>query len=323
MLRFPVAHTNEFQKHGLPHSHILVWQSDTGREPSVEEVDKYISAELPDPNLDPLAFSLVQEFMLHGPCGEANIYCQCMKDGKCSKKYPKPFRSETSFDPDGYPLYRRRDNGIISWKNDVQLDNRWVVPHNLDVLKKYQAHINVEACNKTYLIKYLFKYVNKGFDCAKVSFKKRGDPSQQPTAQSSSATQPTNEDGVDEITEYIRSRYLSCCEANWRLFGFEIHGKFPPVERLFVHLPGMNFVTLTENADLQEVVDDPDVEKSTLTEWFTANTLSAAGHDLTYCEFPSRYTWDADHKVWNSRRRGFKLGRLRYVHPGTGETFYL
>ena len=85
----------------------------------------------------------------------------------------------------------------------------------------------------------------------------------------------------------------------------------------------MNFVTLPENADLQEVVDDPDVEKSTLTEWFTANTLSAAGHDLTYCEFPSRYTWDADHKVWNSRRRGFKLGRLRYVHPGTGETFYL
>ena len=172
MLRFPVAHTNEFQKHGLPHSHILVWQSDTGREPSVEEVDKYISAELPYPNLDPLGFSLVQEFMLHGPCGEANTRCQCMKDGKCSKKYPKPFRSETSFDPDGYPLYRRRNDGIVAWKNNVQLDNRWVVPHNLDVLKKYQAHINVEACNKTYLIKYLFKYVNKGFDCAKVSFKK-------------------------------------------------------------------------------------------------------------------------------------------------------
>jgi len=170
--------------------------------------------------------------MLHGPCGEANTRCQCMKDGKCSKKYPKPFRSETSFDPDGYPLYRRRNGGIVAWKNNVQLDNRWVVPHNLDVLKKYQAHINVEACDKTYLIKYLFKYVNKGFDCAKVLFKKRGDPSQQPTAQSAAATQPTNEDGVDEITEYIRSRYLSCCEANWRLFGFEIHGKFPPVERL-------------------------------------------------------------------------------------------
>ncbi|WVZ69470.1 hypothetical protein U9M48_018246, partial [Paspalum notatum var. saurae] len=106
-----VAHTNEFQKRGLPHSHILVWQSDTGREQTAEDVDKYISAELPDPKVDPLAFSLVQEFMIHGPCGNANPSSQCMKDGKCSKRYPKKFRSETTFDQDGYPLYRRRDNG--------------------------------------------------------------------------------------------------------------------------------------------------------------------------------------------------------------------
>ena len=55
-------------------------------------------------------------------------------------------------------------------KNGVLLDNRWVVPHNLETLKKYQAHINVEACNKTYLVKYLFKYVHKGPDCAKAKF---------------------------------------------------------------------------------------------------------------------------------------------------------
>ncbi|WVZ65260.1 hypothetical protein U9M48_014656, partial [Paspalum notatum var. saurae] len=143
-----VAHTNEFQKRGLPHSHIIVWQSETGHEPSVEDVDKYISAELPDPNIDPLGFSLVQEFMMHGPCGPANPKSPCMKDGKCSKNYPKQFRSETSFDPAGYPLYRRRNNGIVTCKNNIPLDNRWVVPHNLDVLKKYQAHINVEACNQ-------------------------------------------------------------------------------------------------------------------------------------------------------------------------------
>lgn len=163
-----VAHTNEFQKRGLPHSHILVWQSDTGREPTIEEVDNHISAELPDPHIDPLGFSLVQEFMVHGPCGPANPNSPCMKDGICSKRYPKPFRPHTSFDQDGYPLYRRRDNGITVWKNNIQLDNRWVVPHNLSVLKKYQAHINVESCNKTYLIKYLFKYVNKGPDRTRV-----------------------------------------------------------------------------------------------------------------------------------------------------------
>ncbi|WVZ85278.1 LOW QUALITY PROTEIN: hypothetical protein U9M48_032225, partial [Paspalum notatum var. saurae] len=42
------------------------------REQTAEDVDKYISAELPDPKVDPLGFSLVQEFMIHGPCGRAN-----------------------------------------------------------------------------------------------------------------------------------------------------------------------------------------------------------------------------------------------------------
>lgn len=302
-----------------------MWQSDTGREPSVDEVDRHISAQLPDPQVDPLGFSLVQEFMLHGPCGPANPNSPCMKDGTCSKRYPKPFRAQTSFDQDGYPLYRRRDNGITVWKNNIQLDNRWVVPHNLSVLKKYQAHINVESCNKTYLIKYLFKYVNKGPDRVRVrqstgSMSTSGQPN---SNEQSSTHQQSVDTGVDEIVDYIKSRYLSCCEATWRLFGFEIHGKFPPVERLFVHLPSMNFVTVREDDSLGDVVQDRTSQMSSLTEWFVANQHSSQGHDLTYCQFPTRYTWDGTAKLWTVRKKGFKLGRLRYVHPSTGETFYL
>jgi hypothetical protein len=130
----------------------LVWQVKNDVPLTPDDVDAYISAELPDPLLDPLGFSLVQEFMLHGPCGDSNHNSPCMNDGSCSKHYPKPFRSDTSFDSDSYPLYRRRDNGIVARKVSVNLDNRFVVPHNLAVLKKYQCHINIEACNKTYLV---------------------------------------------------------------------------------------------------------------------------------------------------------------------------
>lgn len=49
-------------------------------------------------------------------------------------------------------------------------------------------------------------------------------------------------DGMDEIAEHIKSRYVSCCDARWRLSGFEIHGKISPVEHLFMHLSGLNFV---------------------------------------------------------------------------------
>jgi hypothetical protein len=84
--------------------------------------------------------------------------------------------------------------------------------------------------------------------------------------------------GIDEVEEYVRSRYLSSCESFWRLLGFEIHGKYPSVERLCVHLPGMNFVTVSDESDLTIVVDEPSSSQSQLTEWFIANQHSSSGH---------------------------------------------
>lgn len=144
----------------------------------------------------------------------------------------------------------------------------------------------------------------------------------QPATQSAVQELDSGSDGVDEISEYIKSRYLSYCEAVWTLLRFEIHGKFPAVEHLFVHLPGMNFVAVHDEDDLQEVAVDPDSQKSMLTEWFTVNQSASAGHHLTYCQFPSLFTWELDHKTWSRRRIGFKIGTLRYVHPSTGENFY-
>ena len=35
-------------------------------------------------------------------------------------------------------------------------------------VKKYQSHINLEACMSVKSVKYLFKYVYKGHDCASI-----------------------------------------------------------------------------------------------------------------------------------------------------------
>ena len=80
--------------------------------------------------------------------------------------------------------------------------------------------------------------------------------------------------GNDEISEYQRSKYLSACEASWRLFGFELHVRNPSVEQLPVHLPSMNNVTFTDESILEDVLHELDIQKSMLTKWFVANHFS-------------------------------------------------
>lgn len=101
----------EFQKRGLPHAHILIWLDRKKREVSPALIDSFISASIPDPVADPLGYVLVSEHMMHGPCGEDGVKCPCMKDGLCSKKFPKSFQLETSLDDSGFPVYSRPDNG--------------------------------------------------------------------------------------------------------------------------------------------------------------------------------------------------------------------
>nr|GEW16047.1 hypothetical protein [Tanacetum cinerariifolium] len=60
-------------------------------------------------------------------------------------------------------------------------------------------------------IKYLFKYINKGPD---------------------RATAAVDGEEVNEIKDFYDCRYLSACESAWRIYGFDIHYRTPPVERM-------------------------------------------------------------------------------------------
>ncbi|XP_014217458.1 uncharacterized protein LOC106645985 [Copidosoma floridanum] len=124
----------EWQKRGLPHVHILLWLK---TKIQLDEIDKIISAELSDPQQDPLLFSIISKSMIHGPCGEFNMALPCMDNGKCTKKFPRNFVKETLTADDGYPTYRRRapaDGGhssVLTIRGkEVQIDNQWVVPYS-------------------------------------------------------------------------------------------------------------------------------------------------------------------------------------------------
>ncbi|XP_045831092.1 uncharacterized protein LOC123922418 [Trifolium pratense] len=274
-------YTVEFQKRGLPH--------------------------LPHPQLYPKLYSAVSSFMMHGPCGEANINSPCMVNYRCSKFFPKKYKSSTTIDDEGYPSYRRRNTGVSVKKPKASLDNAFVVPYNPFLLIRYQAHINVEYCNKSNAIKYLFKYVNKGPDRSNVEIS-NGNKSKEP---------------VDEIKRFYDCRYLSPAEAVWRTFAFDIHQHFPAVIRLFIHLENQQVVRFDDNSSLHNVLRYREMVDTMFLAWFKANMDYEEGRNLTYSQFPTKFVYLPQEHRWQPRQRGFSIGRLTYVPVGAGELYYL
>ena len=102
-----VAHilATEFQRHGLPHAHILILLDNDYKLSTPTAVDEVISAQWPDPVTQPHLFEMVKKYMLHGPCGKLNEHSPCMENGKCRFGFPKSFQDHTTLSDNGYPLY--------------------------------------------------------------------------------------------------------------------------------------------------------------------------------------------------------------------------
>ncbi|XP_031127601.1 uncharacterized protein LOC116029697 [Ipomoea triloba] len=192
----------------------------------------------------------------------------------------------------------------------VHLDSRYCVPHNRYLLLKYKAHINVEWCNQSRSIKYLFKYVNKGNDRVTAEFYK--------------TTNDENENAVvDEITMYYDCRYVSACEAAWRLLSFDVQLRHPPVERLSFHLPDCQTVVFEDDDRIENVLNRPTVNQSMFIAWFDANKKYASAKELAYIDMPSKFVWKKDIREWHPRKRRFSIGRIFFVSPRSGEVYYL
>lgn len=125
---------------------------------------------------------------------------------------------------------------------------------------------------------------------------------------------------IDEVKEYLDCRYICEQDACWRIFGYDIHRHYPPIERMTVHLPDDTCIVYEGNMDITAIASEEFLRRTMLTQWFVANQNDLSARELTYCEFPSKWKWDASSRLWEVRRRDTgKIGRLYYVHPSAGE----
>nr|KAJ0224760.1 hypothetical protein LSAT_V11C100019480 [Lactuca sativa] len=67
----------------------------TSKLPNPKDIDCIICVELPDKELELDLYQIVSNNMIHGPCGNDFPFMPCMKNGKCSKGFPKDFTNDT------------------------------------------------------------------------------------------------------------------------------------------------------------------------------------------------------------------------------------
>ncbi|CAH1420675.1 unnamed protein product [Lactuca virosa] len=298
----------EFQKRGLPHAHFLLIMMPPYKLTNADEYDKIVCAEIPDPIRHPKMYQLVVSHMIHGPCGGLNSDCPCMNNEqkKCRFRYPRQFNETTLQGKDSYPVYRRGDNGIEVDIRGNKMDNTWVVLYNPKLLMMFNCHMNVEVCSSITSVKYVFKYIYKGYDKQVINI----DPDGAPII-------------IGEIKRFQDVRYVSPPEAIWRIFSFPLSQIHPYVMDFHVHLPNQQMVRFSEDDMLTSVVENEKDKKSMLTAFFLKNKENIHAREYKYRDFPKKFTWDPNSRHWNHRKLGLMRGLLVSGSPAEGERYYL
>lgn len=314
----------EWQKRGCPHCHMLLILAPECKIRDASAIDKYVSATLPDKVKYPRLRDLVEQHMMHGPCGKLDPTCGCMVDGKCRFNYPKQFNEETSFGVDSYANYKRPNNGDVIYKKGFPLDSRHVAPYNPYLLTRFGAHLNVEICASVKSVKYLYKYVYKGWDAITVTIEANGQEKVE----------------RDELKKFVDMRFVTPQEAHWRLAEFDLFGTSHTIKRLAIHLPDEQVICFNEGDNLEDVVEEAAKRNSTLTAFFELNKRDTEARKLLYFEVPEFYTYkmvkkkvtyssgeenEVKNMEWMPRSSGAKpcIGRIYTINPKDDDLFYL
>ena len=118
-----------------------------------------------------------------------------------------------------------------------------------------------------------------------------------------------------------------------------MHGRYPAVVRLQVHLPGQQLVLFTAEGTVGDKAERVEsARKTTLTEFFALNALIKSklddgqalaewerrAYSSKYQDWPEFMTFDKKLKVWKMCRGGkSKIGRMYTASPRQGDRYYL
>ena len=266
---------HEFTTTGLPHFHLAVILNEADSPELPEQIDAFISVEIPRVEDDPRLQKLVLGMMMHRPCdGSSPGYDNppCRKNGgPCAHGFPKVLSDATVMTPRGPVLRRRRAPAVWHRKFRCYVDNRWCVEYLIKELLRLKGHMNALVCSGIFW-KYLFGYMEKSSTGHHVQ-----------GTMLSYALREAADSAVldwDEVAQSRTMRMFGPFEAVFHILGQPITVMSHSVQSLPVHLPGRQIVYYRGDhvraANLRE--------NSKLLAWFRLNERDESQKEKLYSD---------------------------------------
>ncbi|POW00864.1 hypothetical protein PSHT_12841 [Puccinia striiformis] len=188
----------------------------------------------------------------------------------------------------------------MCWKNGSCGKNfpKEFFPHCKFMSLRFDCHLNIEVPYGIAAVKYLFKYIAKGPDRSAMQM----------------------EEG-DETRRFINGRYVVHPK-------FPMSERWPPIQRLALHLENDNMVYFTDSEGLEQRMDSGTAGQTPLTEFFRLNAENAVGYgvrarSLLYQDFPKYFVWVRGSRFEGRKKPSSIIGRIYYASINEGERYYL
>nr|GEX84876.1 uncharacterized protein [Tanacetum cinerariifolium] len=126
---------------------------------------------------------------------------------------------------------------------------------------------------------------------------------------------------VDEIKDFLNCRYLSPCEAAWRIYVFEIHYRTPSIERFPFHLKDEHYVIFDATESIDYDVDKSSVNETKFESWMELNQTDTFARTLLYVVIPKFYVWNQKQRIWTRRKQEDRWNEMTGRRDCVGKTW--